>query len=196
MPTTIQERAATVQRLVSVKGNKQASTEIFLAMNDDILTWGEAEASQSASLEQLTQAYSKSKPDRMETLQQTMPAQLKQIEKAMSYINESALYEAIKAGEFSKNDLTKTMSRLDKEGIEGFTNFFKLAGTAIDGVIIFFKNMRTDITKGIASIFTSIIKALEKAGLPYIQKMIQKLGKKIKNILEKAHNLIILFIKW
>lgn len=79
LPTALDDAASGVQRLVAKNNDIDKSTKYFLAMNDAIVA-GNAPAEQQASaIEQLTQSYSKGKPDLMEwrTLMMAMPRTIK-----------------------------------------------------------------------------------------------------------------------
>lgn len=79
LPTSLDDAASGVQRLVAKNNDIKKSTKYFLAMNDAIVA-GNAPAEQQASaIEQLTQSYSKGKPDLMEwrTLMMAMPRTIK-----------------------------------------------------------------------------------------------------------------------
>ena len=72
----------------AANGDIERSTDMFLAVNNAILAGNAPMENQAAALEQITQAYSKGKPDMMEwrTLMTAMPGQLKQVAKAMGYV--------------------------------------------------------------------------------------------------------------
>ncbi|MCL1929652.1 tape measure protein [Candidatus Saccharibacteria bacterium] len=125
LPTALDSATLSVQRLVSKNGDIDQSVELFLAMNNAILAGGAPMDLQRAALEQLTQAYTKGKPDMMEwrSMMSAMPAQLKQVAAAMGYVNADALGEALRNGSESMDAFMDTFVRLNKEGIEGFASF-------------------------------------------------------------------------
>lgn len=117
LPTTLDSGALAVQRFTSKNGDVNKSVDLFLALNDAILAGGASTEMQSSAIEQISQSYAKGKPDMMEwrTLQTAMPAQIKQIAKAMLG-NKDALDKYMKAAEqYSKNN---PMSSTGKELIE------------------------------------------------------------------------------
>lgn len=79
LPTALDDAASGVQRLAAKNGNIKQSTKYFLAMNDAIIAGNAPAEQQKSAIEQLTQAYSKGKPDMMEwrTLMMTMPRTIK-----------------------------------------------------------------------------------------------------------------------
>ena len=126
LPTTLQDGASAVQRFASSNKNVEASTEMFLALNNAILAGGGSAATQAAALEQLSQSYAKGKPDMMEwrTALTAMPAQLDQVAKAMDMANATELGESLRSGKTSMDDFMKTLVRMNNESVNGNTNFF------------------------------------------------------------------------
>lgn len=158
LPTAVDAAALAVQRFTSANGNIQASTEMFLALNNAVLAGGAGADIQRSALEQLSQAYAKGKPDMMEwrTMMMAMPAQLKQIATAMGYADASALGEALRSGEISMNQFMATITQLNKQGIAGFKSFEEQARGATGGVATSITNLKTAITRGIANIMDAI----------------------------------------
>lgn len=75
LPTSLDDAASGVQRLVAKNSDIEKSTKYFLAMNDAIVAGNAPTEQQTSAIEQLTQAYSKGKFDLMEwrTLMMAMP---------------------------------------------------------------------------------------------------------------------------
>ena len=198
LPTRLDEATTGVQRFIATNGNVKASTAMWLAMNDAILAGGANENTRAAAIEQLTQAYAKGKPEAQEwkSLQQAMPGQLKQVAKAMGYVSDSALYQALKDGKTTMNDFMKAMVQLDKEGIDGFANFHDQAITSTDGIGTAFTNMKTAISKGLVDLIDNANKSLQEAGLPSIQQLITNAGKAIRTGLQKLGTILGVVIKY
>lgn len=158
LPTTLDDAALAVQRFTSANGNVKASTEMFLALNNAILAGGAGTELQSSALEQLSQAYAKGKPDMMEwrTMMMAMPAQLKQVATAMGYASSEKLGEALRAGTVSMNDFMVTVTKLNKQGLNGFKSFEEQARNSTNGVATSFKNLKTAIVKGLQQIMDAI----------------------------------------
>lgn len=181
LPTTLEDAVSSVQRFTSSNGNVKASTDMFLALNNAILSGGANTQIQASALEQLSQAYAKGKPDMMEwrTAMMAMPAQLKQIAMAMGYVNASDLGEALRSGKVSMNDFMLTIMKLNTEGVNGFASFEDQVQGSTSGVKTSMINVKTAITRGlaeimnaigqsnIASFFTRIAKAIDDV-IPYI----------------------------
>lgn len=194
VPTTLDEAALAVQRFASVNSDVEKSTDIFLAVNDAILAGGASAQIQSSALEQLSQAYSKGKPDMMEwrTIQMAMPAQLKQVAMAMGYAggNTAQLGEDLRSGKVSMDDFINTIIQLDKEGVEGFPSIKKQAENAVGGIGTAIANMKTAITRGVASGLDTLDKSLKKANLGGISGVITRIGKVAEQIIKKLATII------
>lgn len=185
LPTALDSAVVSVQRLVSKNGDIDKSTEYFLAMNNAILSGGASMTIQESALEQLTQSYSKGKPDLMEwrTLQMAMPGQLKEVAQAMGYVSDSDLYEAFKDGTVSMEEFMDTIVRLNKEGINGLASFEEQAKDATGGISTSLTNLKTRIKKGLTTILDNINESLAKHGTS-ISKIIDTIGINIRNMLE------------
>lgn len=181
LPTTLDDAVSSVQRFTSANGNIKASTDMFLALNNAILSGGASTETQKSALEQLSQAYSKGKPDMMEwrTAMTAMPAQLKQVAIAMGYVSADKLGEALRNGKVSMNEFMTTIMKLNKNGVNGFQSFEQQALNSTGGVKTSMTNVKTAITRGlteimnaigqsnIAGFFQGIAKAINKV-IPYI----------------------------
>ncbi|MDO4979149.1 MAG: tape measure protein [Candidatus Saccharibacteria bacterium] len=186
LPTKLDTAAAATQRLTAINGNLQASTDMFLAMNNAILAGTNDAQMQASALEQMMQAYAKGKPDMQDwkILLQAMPSQLKQIAQSMGYVSSNDLYEALKADKVSMNDFMFTIMKLNKEGLPGFENFETQARNNCAGVATGITNMKTAITRGI----TNIINVLSSSNIP-------KFFENITNAINTAMNYIAAFVK-
>lgn len=158
LPTTLDDAVSSVQRFTATNGNVKASTDMFLALNNAILAGGASTEIQKSALEQLSQSYSKGKPDMMEwrTAMTAMPAQLNQIATAMGYVNADKLGEALRNGDVSMNEFMRTIMQLNKEGANGFQSFEQQAVNSTGGVRTSMTNVKTAITRGLAEIMNAI----------------------------------------
>lgn len=190
LPTTLDDAVRSVQRFTSKNNNVKASTEMFLALNNALLAGGAPIEQQKASIEQMSQAYGRGKPDIQEwkNIMTTMPAQLNQVAEVMGFGKNSAdkLGEALRTGEVSMNDFMVTMVKMNKTGVNGFQSFEKQAETGSAGIQTSVANLKTAIVRGSATIlqvigqtnitnfFNSIIKAID-AVIPYIGAFVRSL---------------------
>lgn len=158
LPTSLDEATLSVQRFTSANGNVKASTEMFLALNNAILSGGANAQVQSSALEQLSQAYAKGKPDMIEwrTAMTAMPAQLKQVAIAMGYVSADQLGEALRNGNVSMNEFMQKLIELNKNGANGFESFEVQARNSTGGVATSMVNVKTAITRGLADIMNAI----------------------------------------
>jgi tape measure domain-containing protein len=158
LPTTLDDATMSVQRFTSANGNVKASTEMFLALNNAILSGGADMQVQKSALEQLSQAYAKGKPDMMEwrTAMTAMPAQLKQVATAMGYVSADQLGEALRTGKVSMDEFMVKMVELNKNGANGFQSFEEQARNSTGGVGTSMLNVKTAITRGLAEIMNAI----------------------------------------
>lgn len=166
LPTTLNQATASVSRFVATNGDVEKSTEMFLAVNNAIIAGNAPIENQQHALEQLTQAYSKGKPDMMEwrTLLTAMPGQLKQVAKAMGYVDTNELHDALIQGTASMDEFMETIMRLNTEGGEGFVSFEQQAKNAVGGIKTSITNMKTAIARGVANIVDSLDKGLKEGG--------------------------------
>ena len=167
LPTTLNAGTTAVSRFTAKNGDVQRSTKMFLALNDAIIAGNAPLENQQAALEQMMQSYSKGKPDMMEwrSLMTAMPGQLKQVAKAMGYVNTDELYNALRDGKVSMDDFMDAIIRLDQEGGDGLESFSKQARNATGGIKTSMTNMKTAVVRGLTGVIDSIDTGLKKGGV-------------------------------
>lgn len=190
LPTALNDAASSVQKFTAVNGSVGKSTKMFLALNNAILAGGGSAEIQASALEQLSQSYSKGKPDMMEwrTAMTAMPAQLKQVAKAMGYVNADELGQALRTGKTSMNDFMNTIIQLNEKGSNGFASFEEQAKNATGGFATQIANMKTAISRGIANMIEGINNGLSAAGFNTIQTNIANFGNAVETALTKIGN--------
>ena len=158
LPTRLNDAASAVARLTSANSNIEASTEMYLALNNAILAGGATQEVQASAVEQLTQAYSKNKMEMEEwrSIMTAMPGQIKQIATAMGFASTEALGESLREGTTSMNDFMATMVKLNNQGIDGFLSFEEQARNATGGIETSITNVKTAFTRGLADIMNAI----------------------------------------
>ena len=194
LPTTLDQGALAVQRLTSSNGDVEKSTDIFLALNNAIIAGGAGVQIQESALEQLSQAYSKGKMDMMEwrTIQMAMPAQLKQIAKAMGVTTEE-LGEMLRKGDNTKESMDAfmdTIVKLNTDGVDGFQNFETQARNATGGIGTAIIVAKTQIVKGVTDIITALNTKMQSTGIGTISDFIANVGKESKKALDTIAQLI------
>ena len=184
LPTTLDSAVLAVQRFTAANENVEASTEMYLALNNALLAGGASQEIQASAMEQWAQAYAKGKPDMLEwkSLLQAMPGQLKQIAKAMGKTTDE-LGEDLRNGKTSMNDFMQTAVQLNQQGIEGFDNFEKQAKNATNGIGTSIANLKSAIARGWTKMFEGANKSLEASGLPTISDIIKNLGNTIEEVM-------------
>lgn len=191
LPTVLNDAVSAVQRFIATNNSIGYSTKLFLAVNNAILAGDAGIEMQRSALEQLSQAYSKGKPDMMEwrTLQSAMPAQLQQVAKAMNMTSDQ-LGENLRNGKTSMSAFMDTIIRLNEEGANGFKNFAEQAKNATGGFATSIANMKSAITRGITDVISNINTALESSKLPTIQTMIVNFGNTMETMLGNIGNFV------
>lgn len=179
LPTPINDAALSVQRFTSASGNIGKSTDLFLSLNNAILAGGAPMQNQQAALEQFTQAFSKGKFELIEwrSLQQAMPAQLKQVATAMGYVSDSDLYDALSNGTVTMEQFTDQIITMNKKGGGAFASFEEQAKGATSGIATGWANFQTALTRGVASIINTL-------GSENISKAIGSIGKAFETALK------------
>lgn len=203
LPTSLDSASSSVQRLTSYNGDIKKSEKIFLAMNNAILAGTNDAGMQASAMEQLTQAYTKGKPEMQDwkTLLQAMPAQLKQVAIALGYPQTDQLYNALQSGEVSMDTFMDTMVKLNDTGVKGFASFNDQARSNTDGIATSVQNMKTAFVRGIGAIITQVDGALKPfGGLSGVINKIGKAGeqafKVIGDVLSAVLPKLINFGKW
>lgn len=186
LPTTLDDAALGVQRLVAKNKDVKKSTKYFTALNDAIVAGGAPAQLQASAIEQLTQAYTKSNPDMMEwrTLMQAMSGQLDQVAQKMHMASTDELYESLKNGTITMEDFMDTLVELDEEGLEGFQSFADQARNATDNIGTAITNVRNRVKKGFASMLESVNEAFKNTSIGSIATGINKVSKAMQTLLD------------
>ncbi len=187
LPTALDDAASGVQRLVAKNNDIEKSTQYFLAMNDAIVAGNAPTEQQKSAIEQLTQSYSKGKPDLMEwrTLMMAMPGQLKQVATAMGYVDTDELYQALNKGTISMDTFMDALVELDKNGADGIMSFQEQAKNSCDSIGTAITNVSNRFKKGFATILGSMNEAAKDTAFGSLAGMINNFSDSIKNFLDK-----------
>ena len=179
LPTALDTATMSVSRLVSKNGDINKSTKMYLAMNNALLAGGASMEIQTSAMEQMTQAYSKGKPDMVEwkSMLMAMPGQIKQVADSMG-VSVDALGEDLRhKGGMSMDEFIDKIVELNEKGTGEFASFEEQAKNATGGVATSFTNMKTAVARGIANMMTAIDKGLASIGLGSISTVISNVGK-------------------
>ncbi len=185
LPTSLDSAAQSIQRLTMKTKDVDKATEIFLALNNAILAGGSAPHIQAAAMEQLSQSFARGKPDLMEwrTAMTAMPAQMDQLAKAMGKVDANALYEDIKDGKISMEQLGDALVKLNTKGSGGLPTFAEQAKNATGGIATGMENAKTAVTRGVAK----IIEAFGSGGM---SSGVGGFGEAIERVLNKVADLV------
>lgn len=198
LPTTLDAGALAVQRFTSANGDVEKSTDYFLALNNAILAGGASTEIQTNALEQLSQSYAKGKPDMMEwrSLMTAMPAQLKQVATAMGYVSTDQLGEDLRKGKVSMDDFMDKLVELNEKGTGEFQSFEEQARNSTGGIATSITVAKTQVTKGVTDIISSIDQFLKDEGLGGIGNIISEIGKKSKEVLDMVAGKMPQLLNW
>lgn len=186
LPTTLDSAVSSVERFTLKNGDLKRSADMFLAVNDAILAGGAPTMQQASALEQLSQAYSKGRMDIQEwrSLQQAMPAQLKQVADSMGITVEQlgaglrgARDSADYLNDISMDEFIDQIMRLDKEGVNGLASFEEQARDSTTGIQTAIDNLHTAIVRGVANV-------LDAVGQENISGAINFLGSEIGGVIK------------
>jgi tape measure domain-containing protein len=196
LPTSLDRATNSVQRLTTKTGDVKEAEKIFLALNNAIIAGGASSDIQASAMEQISQAFSKGKPDMMEwrTMMMAMPAQLKQVADAMGYVNVADLGTAIRedGGEKEFSRMIETMVKMNTIGVGSFKSFEEQAKNATGGISVSATNMRTAIVRGISNMLNAVNQATQQfGGISGILSSIGKFGEQVFTKLGEAMSYII-----
>ena len=168
LPTTLDNVASQVQSVVAVTGDLGKATDLTLALNNAMASGGAPAEQQAGAIVQWTQALAKGKPDMQDwrALVQTAPAQMDQLAKSLlgASANQSTLYEAMKNGEVTMDEVNNAMIDLAKNGGDGFASWQEQAKSAGSGINMALVNIKAGIQRNLANVFEAVNARLEKFG--------------------------------
>lgn len=192
LPTTLNEVVGTAQRLTSITGDINKSTDLTLALNNAFLASGSSSADVSRGLQQFSQMLSAGKVDMQswKTLQETMPYALQKTAESFGFAGQSAqndFYSALKEGRITFNQFSRKLVELNG-GVGGFA---ELAKTNSKGIQTSFGNLKNAVVKGVAN----TIKALDDLTKAATGKTIAENFDALKVIINAAFGVIVNVIK-
>lgn len=176
LPTSLDEITSSAQQLAPLVGSSQKAAKSALALNNAFLASGASAGDASRGLVQYTQMLSTGKVDMMSwrTLMETMPIALRKVANSFGYTGKSAetdLYEALKKGKITIDDLNNRFIKLDG----GLNGFAKLARKNSEGIGTSFANLRSSVVKNLANMITAIDNGFSEAGFGSIAQQLDGL---------------------
>lgn len=192
LPTTLNEVVGTAQRLTSITGDINKSTDLTLALNNAFLASGSSSTDASRGLQQFSQMLSAGKVDMQswKTLQETMPYALQKTAESFGFAGQSAqndFYTALKDGRITFDQFSKKLVELNG-GVGGFA---ELAKSNSKGIQTSFGNLKNAVVKGVAN----TIKALDDLTKAATGKTIAENFDALKVIINAAFGVIVNVIK-
>lgn len=192
LPTTLNEVVGTAQRLTSITGDINKSTDLTLALNNAFLASGSSSADASRGLQQFSQMLSAGKVDMQswKTLQETMPYALQKTAESFGFAGQSAqndFYTALKEGRITFDQFSSKLVELNG-GVGGFA---ELAKSNSKGIQTSFGNLKNAVVKGVAN----TIKALDDLTKAATGKTIAENFDALKVIINAAFGVIVNVIK-
>lgn len=153
LPTKLDEVVSITQRMTSVTGNLNKSTDATLALNNAMLASGASTSDASRGMEQYIQMLSTGKVDltSWRTLQETMPIGLQKTAEAMGFVGTTAqndLYAALNSGKITFNDFQNQLIELGT----GTGELADLARKNSEGIATSFSNLQNAASKGLANV--------------------------------------------
>lgn len=168
LPTTLDAVASQTQQVVAVTGDLDQATRLTLALNNAMASGGASAEQQASAINQWVQAMSKGKPDLQDwrALVQTAPAQMNQLAEATlgAGKTQADLYEAMKNGSVSIEDVNDKMIELSETGIDGITSWEEQAKSAGGGIQMAMVNVKAGVQRNLANIMSAVDTALKKFG--------------------------------
>ena len=192
LPTTLNEVVGTAQRLTSITGDINKSTDLTLALNNAFLASGSSSADASRGLQQFSQMLSAGKVDMQswKTLQETMPYALQKTAESFGFAGQSAqndFYSALKEGRITFDQFSSKLVELNG-GVGGFA---ELAKSNSKGIQTSFGNLKNAVVKGVAN----TIKALDDLTKAATGKTIAENFDALKVIINATFGVIVNVIK-
>lgn len=167
LPTTLDGIVSSAQTLTASLGDLKSGTSTAIALNDMFLSGGQGAEAASRALIQYNQILAKGKVDQQSwnTLIEVAPAQMGQLAQSLlgATAGQKDLYEALKTGTISVEDMNNAVIKLDQEGGDGFSSFAEQARAATGGIGTAWSNIATAVTKGIANVVNAMDTAAKAA---------------------------------
>lgn len=155
LPTTLDDMVSGVQSLAATMGNladgEVNATSVGLALNDMLLAGGKGTQAASNAMEQYNQMLAVGKVDMQawRSVVNAAPGQMDQLAKSLlgAEANQATLYDALKDGAITFDEMNAALVRLDKEGGDGFASFNEQAIAGTQGLQTQLGNISTSLTK-------------------------------------------------
>lgn len=194
LPTTMNDMVSNVQNLTATMGNLNQgtvnATTVGIAFNDMMLAGGQGTQAATNAFTQYNQMLAAGKVDQQawNSLVTAAPGQMKQLAQSLlgAEAGQKDLYEAMKEGILTFDDMNEAIVRLDNEGGEGFESFEKQARAATGGIGTALENVQNRVSKAIATV-------IDEIGADNISNAINALSSKFADIGKAVANVVKFF---
>lgn len=188
LPTTLDAMVSDVQKLTATMGNlakgEVNATSVGLGLNDMFLAGGKGTEAASRGIEAYNQMLGLGKVNMQDwsTLMDVAPGQMAQLAQSMLGAGKDGmdLYQALKDGTVSLEDMNAEIVKLDKEGGDGFASFTKQAIVGTQGLGTQLQNINTSITKVITAALKDDMDGIDR----YTKQLTERVGETIPKILQ------------
>lgn len=164
LPTTLDSVVASAQKMTTITGQLDKSTDAVIALNNSFMANGASVSDANRGMIQYLQMLSKGTVDMMSwrTLQETMGVALRKTAEAMGYQGSSAvnqLYAALQSGKTTFAEFQNSLIGI----ATGTGEIAKLAQQNSAGIATSFANLKTAVTRNLADlvkVFDDMSKAI------------------------------------
>lgn len=164
LPTTLNQSVADIQKLAATMGDLESATKVGLSLNDMFLAGGKGTEVASRAMEQYNQMLAIGKVDMQSwrSLVDAAPGQMNQLAESLlgAGANSMDLYNAMKEGNVTFEQLNEQITKLDQEGGAGFASFSEQAVANTQGLQTQLQNVKTSLTKVVADALSGNEEAL------------------------------------
>lgn len=194
LPTTLDSVVASAQKMTTITGQLDKSTDAVIALNNSFMANGASVSDADRGMTQYLQMLSKGTVDMMSwrTLQETMGVALRKTAEAMGYQGSSAvnqLYAALQSGKTTFAEFQNSLIGI----ATGTGEIAKLAQENSAGIATSFTNLKTAVTRNLADlvkVFDNVSKAITgktiSQNINGMKDVINASFKTIKSVVEGA----------
>lgn len=191
LPTSLDQSVSDIQKLAATMGDLYTgtinATNVGLALNDMFLAGGKGQEVATRAMEQYNQMLAAGKPDMQSwrTLLDAAPGQLKQLAQTLvgATADSQDLYNALKEGTVTFDQMNEAIVKLDAEGGDGFASFEEQARSATGGIGTALENLQNRMAQAIA-------KVIEHIGPEKIFDAIESISKSFSGFADVVINVI------
>lgn len=160
LPTALDEIVGNTQTLSLTLGDLSKGTDVALALNDGMLTYGASSSQVSNAVYQLNQMISAGSYDleSWRSVIESAPGYMDQVAESCLGAGSSAndLREALNDGTVTTDQFLDAIVTLDQEGSDSVVAFSEQAKTATGGIATSFTNVKTAVTKNLANFIDAV----------------------------------------